>query len=131
MNNITRESDYAIRIVAEMARKPRIVKDAALISENTGVTLRFALKILQKLLAAGIVKSYRGAHGGYLLTREPEEITLRQVMEAIDGEFTLSRCHDSSREGTCTSPDACICRFRHEFARISDIVRSELDKITF
>ena len=61
---ITQESDYAIRIVYCLA-KSRVRRDARSISEEMGVTLRFSLKILGKLVGAVIVSSYKGNKGGY------------------------------------------------------------------
>ena len=57
--HITLEADYAIRIVQVLAQNQRRL-DAKTISEMTGVTLRFSLKILRKLVAAGIIKSFKG-----------------------------------------------------------------------
>ena len=62
--HITLEADYAIRIVQVLAQNQRRL-DAKTISEMTGVTLRFSLKILRKLVAAGIIKSFKGTQGGY------------------------------------------------------------------
>ena len=80
---ITLESDYAVRITAELCRTQDKL-DAKTISERTNVTLRFSLKILRKLVAAGIVKSFKGTQGGYKIAREPSEITLKSVIEAIE-----------------------------------------------
>ena len=87
----TLETDYAIRIVDTLARSQKRL-DAKTISEMTGVTLRFSLKILRKLVAAGIIKSFKGTQGGYEIGRPLEEITLGEVIETIEGKFTLSRC---------------------------------------
>ena len=64
--HITLESDYAIRIVVFLAQQGKRA-DAKLISENTEVSLRFALKILRKLVSGGIIRSYKGTTGGYEL----------------------------------------------------------------
>ena len=64
--HITLESDYAVRIVYCLAQNGGRM-EAAAIAEQTGVTLRFSLKILRKLVAGGLVKSYKGAGGGYEL----------------------------------------------------------------
>ncbi len=79
---ITLESDYAVRITAELCKEP-VKLDAKTIAEKTGVTLRFALKILRKLVAAGIVRSFKGTQGGYMIAMEPKDIDLRIVIEAI------------------------------------------------
>ena len=89
--HITLETDYAIRIVLYLAKANKRV-EAKNISENTEVTLRFALKILRKLVAEGIVKSFKGTQGGYELNKKPEEITLANVIETVEGTYYLSRC---------------------------------------
>ena len=70
--HITLESDYAVRIVYCLAQNGGRM-EAAAIAEQTGVTLRFSLKILRKLVAGELVKSYKGAGGGYELAKDPKE----------------------------------------------------------
>ena len=79
---LTLESDYAIRILVFLIRHGARA-DAKLISENTGVTLRFALKILRKLAGAGIVASQKGASGGYRLLCDPAQLSLAQIMRSL------------------------------------------------
>ena len=83
--HITLESDYAIRIVQILACANNRM-DAKTIAEETCVTLRFSLKILRKLVTEGLVKSYKGSQGGYELTRPAKEISLKDVIEAVEGE---------------------------------------------
>ena len=87
--HITLEADYAIRIVQVLAQNQRRL-DAKTISEMTGVTLRFSLKILRKLVAAGIIKSFKGTQGGYEIGRELDQISLGEVIETIEGRYTLN-----------------------------------------
>ena len=89
--HITLEADYAVRMV-ELLSAMKNRQDAGTIAEGTNVPQRFCLKILRNLVAAGIVKSYKGSHGGYELAAPPEQITLRQVIEAVEGPYQLSRC---------------------------------------
>ena len=127
--HITLEADYAVRIVDVLARQDSII-DARALSEHTGVPLRFSLKILRNLVTGGIAKSYKGAKGGYILARKPEEITLRQVIEAIEGPYQFSRC--MGEEYPCTmGKETCICRFYGIFHDISLSVRNKLDEVTF
>ena len=88
--HITLEADYAVRIVHCLAKNGQRM-DAKSISDETGVTLRFSLKILRKLVSAGIIKSYKGTQGGYEIARPLEEITLNDVIETVEGPFALSR----------------------------------------
>lgn len=87
--HITLEADYAVRIVHALAQSGKRL-DAKTISEMTGVTLRFSLKILRKLVAAGIVKSFKGTQGGYEIGKPAEEISLGEVIETIEGRYTLN-----------------------------------------
>ena len=65
---MTLEADYAVRIVYELASSGGRI-DASALAEASGVTVRFSLKILRKLVAAGLILSYKGAAGGYELTQ--------------------------------------------------------------
>ncbi len=130
--NITLESDYAVRIVDYLAAQPQKV-GAGMIAEITGVTPRFTLKILHKLVSAGIVRSYKGAKGGYELARPAGEITLKDVIETVEGPYTFSRCLDPNHSCKCesTSCRQGSCRFQRVYDDISDTVRKKLEKVTF
>ncbi len=128
--HITLESDYAIRIVLYLSQIQKRA-EAKNISENTEVTLRFALKILRKLVAAGIVKSFKGTQGGYELNKAPAEITLAEVIETVEGTYYLSRCLDPQLGCNRENRSSPYCKVQREFARISDYVRKEMQGITF
>lgn len=124
---ITLESDYAVRITSCLAVSQRRM-DAKTISESTCVTLRFALKILRKLVAGGIVKSYKGTQGGYQLAKLPEEISLKDVIEAIEGTYNFSRCLG---EQGCSRGMSGICAYQRAFGEISIMVRKKLEEYNF
>ena len=92
--HMTLEADYAVRIVEFLAVNPGRA-DAKTISERTSVTLRFTLKILRTLVSDGIVRSYKGAKGGYELAKSPKEITLRSVIEAVEGPYMICLLYTS------------------------------------
>lgn len=121
------ETDYAIRIVTCLAENGGKT-DAGSIAKKTGVTPQFTLKILRKLMSAGIVKSFKGAQGGYSLARQPSQITLLEVVETINGPIAVSRCqHDASQ---CTHPQG-VCRYRDVFADASGYMREKFGSVTF
>ncbi|MBP0965866.1 MAG: Rrf2 family transcriptional regulator [Oscillospiraceae bacterium] len=126
--HITLESDYAIRIVQILACANNRM-DAKTIAEETCVTLRFSLKILRKLVTEGLVKSYKGSQGGYELTRPAKEISLKDVIEAVEGEYKLSRC--LADDYVCTRGRSGSCRVQDAFNEISDVVREKLAEYTF
>ena len=125
---ITLESDYALRIITAMAGYDTI-KDAKTISTDTSVTQRFTLKILHKLVVGDIVQSYKGANGGYKLKIKPEEITLRRVIELIDGPIAIARCLESS-EACALNCDKTACIYHHIFDDISIQLAQKLENIT-
>lgn len=130
--HITLESDYAVRIVDCLAASSTRI-DAGKIAKLTGVTPRFTLKILHKLGGANIVRSYKGAKGGYELSRPSGEITLREVIETVEGPYTFSRCLNPEHTCKCES-SACrrgSCRFQRTYDEISEIVRQKLGEVTF
>ncbi len=102
---ITRETDYAMRCILYLSGQPKKVVMVDEISREMGTPKSFLAKILQKLVKAGIVNSFRGVKGGFQLNREPKDINLLDVIEAIEGVVALNACAvDSSVcsfSGTC------------------------------
>ncbi|MCM1022969.1 MAG: Rrf2 family transcriptional regulator [Prevotella sp.] len=125
---ITLESDYAVRIVGCLAETGRRM-DAKAISEKTCVSLRFSLKILRKLVASGIVKSFKGAQGGYELAKKPADISLKDVIETVEGKYCLSRCLTDEHE--CSRGMSGICSFQKVYGEISAEVEKKLAYYTF
>lgn len=114
---LTMETDYAIRILYCLAKEGKKL-DAKTISDQMGVTLRFSLKILRKLVQSGLVRSYKGVNGGYELGLSPAEISLADIITAVEGSIEISKC--LSTQQTCTRVgDPRCCQFRREFARIN------------
>ena len=125
---ITLESDYALRIVTSLAGRDERM-DAKALADETGVTPRFALKILHKLVQGGIVRSYKGAKGGYTLSKAAEEITLKEIIELIDGPIIIARCVESGE--TCAlNRDKSACTYHHIFDTLSIEVARKLNGIT-
>ena len=126
--HINLESDYAVRIVQYLAQSNER-RDAQSIADSTCVSLRFTLKMMRKLVAADIVQSFKGAHGGYTLSRPASSITLRQVIEAVEGPYRFSRCVDNGYACNCSSVTACP--FHSVFDDLTQMVIQKLDEATF
>lgn len=125
---ITLESDYALRIITALAVHNELT-DAKALADETQVTQRFALKILHKLVQGDLVTSQKGARGGYMLKRGPDEITLKDVIELIDGPIEIVRCLGSDE--VCTlNHDKTACVFHHIFNKISFDMSKKLGSIT-
>ena len=125
--HITLETDYAIRIVCLLAGEAGRL-DAGSISGRTGVSTGFSLKILRKLVGAGLVRSYQGKQGGYELAADPTDINLCQILEAVEGEYVFCRC--LSPDGSCSKPNDIVCKAQHVFGEITATVRQMLKKVT-
>ncbi len=106
---LTRGADYGARGIIYLAAMPPdsvvLVKD---IASAEGLPESYLSKIFQDLAKDGLVRSHRGAKGGFSLARPAEEITLRQVIEAIEGPIAVSRCLSASE--SCDSETTCPMR---------------------
>ena len=129
---ITQEADYALRMVCLLTKQSaegNIPVGAATLAEGVAVPTRFGLKILHKLSEAELVKTSRGATGGYSLNTPPETITVRHVIEAIDGPVEINRC--LSEEHHCmNNPVKDHCRLHHVFELLNGHIVERLDRIT-
>ena len=90
---LTREGDYGIRSVLYLARQPyKKISFVTEISEEYKIPRSFLAKILQKLVKAKIVRSYRGVKGGFSLARQSKDISVLDVLEAIEGKLAMNIC---------------------------------------
>ena len=123
----TKECDYAIRMVRGLANME--VNSTKVICEREHVPKDFAYKILKKLEKKGIVKAYRGNDGGYKLHRELDNITLIDIVRAVDEQLLLNEC---LKEGhICPNNiDGKHCNVNQEFMRVQDALLGELGKKT-
>lgn len=103
---ITRQADYAVRAVLHVAQLKENERLAtSVIAEEENIPLPFLAKIVSQLSVKGILDAMRGASGGVRLARPASEISLLEVIEAIDGEISLNRC--VLNEEACTSTATC------------------------
>lgn len=90
---ITREGDYGIRSILYLSRQPfKKISFVNEISEEYKIPRSFLAKILQKLVRANLVRSYRGVKGGFSLAKQAREISMLDVIEAIEGKTCLNVC---------------------------------------
>lgn len=126
---ITLETDYAIRIMTYLVGSKERV-DAKNISEETDVTLRFALKILRKLVGAGFVRSYKGIKGGYEYNlKTPADLSLYDVISVIEGDCMVSRCLNPA--SGCVRGDEPCCKVHHAFCKVAKTLKAEFSAVTF
>lgn len=105
---ITRQADYAVRAVLYLARRGSERAATSQVAQNQRIPPSFLAKIISQLSIAGLLHTARGAHGGVTLAREPKDISVLEVVEAIDGPIHLNDCVNG--EGSCTFESDCPLR---------------------
>lgn len=124
---ITKECDYGVRIVRILSDSSK--KTVLDISDAEDIPTKFAYKILKKLEKANIVRSYRGIHGGYELTKPLDTFTLYDVFLAIDKELSLTECTNCDYKCSRNSLEQ-PCQVHQELCRIQTILFEELSSKT-
>ncbi|MCL2808099.1 MAG: Rrf2 family transcriptional regulator [Coriobacteriia bacterium] len=123
---ISRKTDYAIRLVAALMLndgKPLSVRKAAAMQE---VPYSFARGIQHDLVKSGVITAVRGAHGGMMLAIDPEQFTLAELIETLQGPISLAVC--LSEDGWCARDSSCV--FHQVWANGSRIIRDYLSSIS-
>jgi Rrf2 family protein len=125
---ITRQADYALRAVKYLARlAPGEKASTSAIAKGQRIPPSFLAKIISQLSIAGLLHTARGARGGVFLSRPSSDISILDVVEAIDGPITMNEC--TTNPGTCTFSSDCVlhdlwCSTRNELI-------AKLKKTTF
>ena len=128
--NISTRGRYGLRALLEIAtypkERPLAIRD---ICEKQQISVTYLEQILYKLKKAGIVRSKRGAKGGYILARDGDKITVSQIINALDGPISISYCDAPKlREKSCIGPEACVSRIL--WKRLEDLIDKTLSSVT-
>jgi Rrf2 family cysteine metabolism transcriptional repressor len=95
------KAEYGVRVMVELARRERGVPvSLSDIADADGLPLAYLEHLVARLRKAELVESRRGARGGYLLARAPEEITMAEVVEALEGSIAPIECISQGADGT-------------------------------
>jgi Rrf2 family protein len=113
---VTRAVDYGLRALVVMSRKPMGIRFSLQeLADDGDLPRNYLVKVLKLLANTGIVQSHRGIKGGFTLGREPEKISMRQIVESIDGPVSMIHCltdaHSCAKVGMC-SVEAYFDRLR-------------------
>jgi FeS assembly SUF system regulator len=126
MLRVSKLSDYATVVLGHLAAAPGRVRPAADLAEAARLELPTVSKVLKLLGTAGLVESYRGVSGGYRLARPPAQISVAQIVEAIDGPIGMTQC--AVHAGQCSHE--VHCGVRGPWQRISEVVVRSLREIS-
>jgi FeS assembly SUF system regulator len=126
---LTHLADYAVVMMTAAARRGDSVRvSAAELASDTGVPLPTAQKLMGQLAAAGLLSSVRGAHGGFTLARPVTEISLADIVEAVEGPIAMTMCSGSDGPSDCAL-DA-NCRVKPHMGIVSNAVRGALGAVS-
>lgn len=128
MLRINRQTDYAIRVLLMLAQQPAGTRLSSFeIASEMLIPSAFLSRIVAQLAQAGLLVTFPGREGGLQLPRPAEKITLRDVVEVMEGRFLLSEC--------MTGEEACPfegdCRVRCRWIKLQAKILDELSSTTF
>ena len=122
MLRVTKLTEYATLVLTVLATRPERVLSAPELAEQAGLEAPTVAKVLKPLAQAGLVEGFRGAQGGYRLTRDAGAISLIEIVEAMEGPLGMTEC--SVHAGQCGIEDSC--GMRANWRRINDVVADAL-----
>jgi FeS assembly SUF system regulator len=123
MLRLSKFADYGTQVMAYMA-KDGAVHSATEVSAELGIAAPTVSKILKMLVREDLVESVMGAKGGYRLSRDPAEINIAEIINAMDGPISITECSGTTiceRESTCST--------RSNWQGINHIIQNALEKV--
>lgn len=128
--NISTRGRYGVRALIEIAlnveQGPVRVNS---IARSQKIPVSYLEQILNKLRRGGLLKSVRGSRGGYLLNQPKEKITVREVVEVLDGPFAIADCSKDRCPGaTCIGTERCVARLL--WKKVEKHLENFLDSVT-
>src|SRR6476660_4540381 len=125
---LTHLADYAVVLMTAAARYPAGARlSATELAEDTGVPLPTTQKLMGQLAASGLLTSSRGAGGGFVLARPAAEISLADIVEAVEGPIALTMCSDSNNHQCLLDAH---CRVKPHIGAVGNAVRGALGAVS-
>ena len=122
MLRVTKLTDYASVVLTVLASDPAAVLSASELAERAGLEVPTVAKLLKPLAQAGLVEGFRGANGGYKLARDAADISLVEIVEAMEGPLGMTECSVHAGQGGIEDS----CGVRANWRRINDVVADAL-----
>lgn len=124
---LSKKADYALMAMKHLALRGDLGSSSAReIAEQYGIPVELMAKVLQRLVRRGLLVSQQGTRGGYHLARVPVQISVADVIQAIDGPVTVTAC--STEEGQCDQ--YAKCNVRDPLWRVRERILSALGECT-
>ena len=127
MIKLSRVTDYGIVLLAHLAGcADGSTRNARQLAEKTGLPAPMVSRVLKSLAREGLLASHRGSKGGYSLARSPDQISVPEIITALEGPIALTEC--AVHPGTCRQETNCDVR--EPWQRVNQVVRDALADIT-
>jgi FeS assembly SUF system regulator len=126
MIKLSNLADYAVVLMSTIAVRPQDIHTAASLNVDTKVPLPTVSKILGKMAKADLLKSHRGAGGGFSLSKENEDISIADIIEAVDGPVQLTNCLSEEDDNCDYVP---VCTTRSKWDKINKAVYEALNNV--
>lgn len=123
--NVT--TDYAIRTVLYLAIKGDITSSME-IAEKMAIPRNYLLKITKRLLDTEIITRYKGVYGGFALNKAPEDITLFEIIEKVEGVTKINRCLEEDK--FCSRFATENCPVRNVYCSLQGLIEKRLSDVT-
>ena len=121
-------ADYAVVLMTAAARRPAGARlSATELSAETGVPLPTAQKLMGQLAGRGLLRSMRGASGGFSLARPAQDISLADIVEAVEGPIALTMCSDANNHECVLDKH---CRVKPHIGIVGNAVRGALGAVS-
>lgn len=129
MFRLSTKGRYGVRAMFDLA----LHYDEGLVSlkniaERQEISEHYLEQLIATLKKAGLVKSIRGAQGGYILSREPSKITIGEILRALEGSLSPAECIDDVEKVDCPRADFCVTK--RVWERVKEAIESVVDSIT-
>ena len=126
---LTHLADYAVVLMTAAARRPAAARlSATELAAETGVPLPTAQKLMGLLAGAGLLSSVRGAGGGFALAKAAQDITLADIVEAVEGPIAMTVC--SAHEGVSDCALDAHCRVKPHMGVVGTAIRGALGAVS-
>lgn len=121
--HFTKTSDYGFFLLGALVQAGDTPLSIRTVAKKYGLSFSFLQKVAHFLKKAGIITAYRGKVGGYVLSKNPKEISLQNIIEALEGPIVFFQCLGDEDKNTITCPRKKVCSVRNGIQRITNDIR--------
>ena len=123
--NLTKKADYGLFLLTMLAQGKSENKSIKTIADKNGLSFSFLQKIARDLQKGGLIDAERGKFGGYQLIKKPEQITLKEILETLEGPIAIAPCFNSTKGNPCCAHKP-FCTIKNGLKKINEEIKATL-----